>query len=38
VTATIVVPLVLGIDRERLRQVQLAGRGFAAGALVLARV
>lgn len=30
--------LALGVDRERLRPVQLAGLGFAAGALVLASV
>jgi uncharacterized membrane protein len=30
--------LALAVDRERLRPVQLAGLGFAAGALVLASV
>ncbi|MFG2057170.1 EamA family transporter [Micromonospora sp. NPDC048930] len=30
--------LALGVDRERLRPVQLAGLGFAAGALVLASI
>ncbi|MCW3844707.1 hypothetical protein ONA70_31970 [Micromonospora yasonensis] len=30
--------LALGVDRERLRPVQLAGLGFAAGALLLASI